>query len=146
MALVKEFQEFIARGNAFDMAIGVIIGAAFGKITNSLVTDMIMPPVGLIIGNAPFKSLAFTLKPEEVLANGTVIPAVTIGYGLFIQTIVDFLIISACVFALIKVLNMLHNKPVEAPAESKPAPPPEDIQLLREIRDSIRQQKDKVVL
>jgi large conductance mechanosensitive channel len=146
MALLKEFQEFLARGNAFDMAVGVIIGAAFGKITNSLVSDVIMPPIGLLVGNAPFKSLAFIMKPEEILANGTVVPAVTISYGLFIQTIIDFLIISACVFAMIKVINMLHKKPEAKPADTAPTTPPEDIQLLREIRDSLRQQKEKVVL
>lgn len=145
MALFKEFQAFIARGNAIDMAVGVIIGAAFGKITNSLVTDVIMPPIGLLVSKEPFKSLALTLKPAKTLTDGTLIPAISINYGLFIQTVVDFLIISACVFALIKLLNMFHKKQAETPAETKPAAPPEDIQLLREIRDSIRQ-KESVIL
>ena len=146
--LIDEFKSFIARGNAIDLAVGVIIGAAFGKVTNSLVTDVIMPPIGLAIGNAPFKSLEWVLKPaRQISENGgpvTTIPAVTIAYGQFIQTVVDFLIISLCIFMIVRLLNALHHEEKQKEAETPPPVEPEDVKLLREIRDELRKQAGPV--
>ena len=120
----KEFKEFISKGNVFDMAVGVIIGGAFGKIVTSLVNDIIMPLVGIIIGGHDFSNL--TIKVKDA----------TINYGLFIQNIVDFLIVAACIFFVIKVVSRFKKK-----EEAKPAEPSEEILLLREIRDSLKKSK-----
>ena len=120
----KEFKAFISKGNIFDMAVGVIIGGAFGKIVTSLVNDIIMPLVGIIIGGHDFTGL--TLKVKDV----------TITYGMFIQNVVDFLIIAICIFLVVKVMAKFKKK-----EEEKPAPTPEEILLLREIRDSLKKSK-----
>lgn len=130
--MFKEFKEFALKGNAMDMAIGIIIGGAFGKIISSLVTDIIMPPVGWLTGGVDFASLVITLK-ESV---GTE-PAVTINYGLFINTLIDFVIIAFSIFIVIRQMNKLTKKN-EKKAEVKPVKPAEDILLLREIRDSLK--------
>ena len=131
MSFISEFKEFAMRGNVIDMAVGVVIGGAFGKIVSSLVSDIIMPVVGVITGGVNFTDLKLTLKEAVDSA-----PAVTINYGAFIQTMVDFLIIAFCIFCVIKAINSLKKKPVEeAPAEPET---PADIALLTEIRDLLK--------
>jgi len=127
----KEFKEFAMRGNVMDMAIGIIIGAAFGKIVSSVVADVVMPPIGLLIGGVDFSNLAITLKDA---AEG--VPAVTLRYGMFIQTVFDFLIVAFAIFLVIKGMNKLQRKKEEVP----PAPPKPSNQevLLGEIRDLLK--------
>jgi len=128
MSIVKEFKEFAVKGNVVDLAVGVIIGAAFGKIVTSLVTDVIMPPVGLLLGGLDFKDLKVHLKP----AVGKT-PEVTLNYGLFINTAIDFLIVAFVIFLVIKAINAMKRKEDEAPA-APPVPTKEEV-LLTEIRD-----------
>ncbi len=132
MKMMQEFKAFAMRGNVMDMAVGIIIGGAFGKIVSSFVADVIMPPIGLLLGNVDFADLAITLKA----AQGET-AAVTIGYGVFIQTVVDFVIIAAAIFMAIKAMNSMRRKQEEAPA-APPAPTREET-LLTEIRDLLRQ-------
>lgn len=132
--MLKEFQEFIARGNVMDLAVGVIIGAAFGKIVSSFVGDVIMPPIGLLIGGVDFSDLAVTLKAAE----GD-LPAVVLSYGKFIQTILDFIIVAFAIFMGIKVINKLKREEAEEPSVP-PAPSPEEV-LLTEIRDLLKTQQ-----
>jgi len=127
---MSEFKQFAVKGNMIDLAIGIIIGIAFGKIVSSFVQDVIMPPIGLLLGNVDFTDLAVILKP----AVGDT-PAVTLNYGVFITTIIDFLIIAFVVFMLIKAINMMKRKEEEKPAP--PAPSKEEI-LLTEIRDILK--------
>lgn len=110
MSVVKEFQEFAVKGNMIDMAVGIIIGGAFGKIVNSLVADVIMPPIGMLLGKVDFKDLAITMKAATVDAAGADVAAVTLNYGMFIQNVVDFLIIAFSVFMMVKVVNRLRRK------------------------------------
>jgi len=117
MGMIKEFKEFAMKGNVMDMAVGIIIGAAFGKIVSSLVGDVIMPPIGLLMGNVDFSSLAYTLKEAT---NSS--PAVTIKYGLFINTIIDFVIVAFAIFLVIKQLNRLKKPAPAAAASSKDCP------------------------
>ena len=133
MSLIQEFKAFAARGNVIDMAVGIIIGAAFGKIVSSFVGDIIMPPIGIILGGVDFSDLAVVLKAAEGDA-----PAVVIAYGKFIQTIIDFLIIAFAIFMGVKAMNSMKKKAEEAPAA--PAAPTKDQELLREIRDLLKQQ------
>lgn len=136
MSLFKEFRDFAMRGNVVDLAVGVIIGAAFGKIVSSLVANIIMPPLGLLIGGVDFKQFKWVLKPAE----GD-IPAVVMEYGNFIQTVFDFIIVAFAIFIAIKVMNKLYKKKeVEKPA---PKPTHEEV-LLTEIRDLLKQQNNKV--
>ena len=136
MALLEEFRAFIRRGNVIDLAVGIIIGAAFGKIVSSLVADVLMPPFGYVLGNVDFKDLALTIRSARLNADGTVAdPAIAISYGKFIQTVIDFLIIAFCVFLLVKGINRLQRARKE-----EPKPPPEDVQLLTEIRDLLKNQ------
>jgi len=107
MGLLKEFKEFAVKGNAIDMAIGIVIGAAFNKIISSLVNDVIMPPIGLLLGGVDFKYLELVLKRAGVSAAGEALPAVTLRYGLFISTVIDFLIIAFTIFMVIKLVNRL---------------------------------------
>jgi len=130
MSLMSEFKQFAVKGNMIDLAIGIIIGIAFGKIVSSFVQDVIMPPIGLLLGNVDFADLAVILKP----AVGDT-PAVTLKYGAFITTIIDFVIIAFVVFMLIKAINMMKRKEEEKPAP--PAPSKEEI-LLTEIRDILK--------
>ena len=126
--ILKEFKEFISKGNVIDMAVGGIIGSAFSKIVTSLVNDIIMPLIGIIIGGLDFTSLSIKIKDSEIL------------YGSFIQNIVDFLIIAACIFTVIKILNKFKKKQEEKPA---PVETPEDIKLLTEIRDLLKEENKK---
>ena len=138
MSLIKEFKEFAIKGNAVDMAVGIVIGGAFGKIVSSLVNDVIMPPIGRLLGSVDFTSLFINLGAENfaTLAEAKAAGAPTLNYGSFIQTIVDFIIVAMAIFAMIKAMNMLRKKEAEQPVE--PPPPSEDIVLLREIRDSLK--------
>lgn len=137
MAIMKEFKEFAMRGNVVDLAVGIIIGGAFGKIVSSLVTDVIMPPIGLMVGGVKFTELKFVLKDAVVNAAGKVTSeAVTLNIGNFIQVIFDFLIVAFAVFLLIKALNRLQKKKEVAPV-APPAPTKEEI-LLTEIRDLLK--------
>ena len=110
MSIVKEFQEFAVKGNMVDMAVGIIIGGAFGKIVTSLVNDVIMPPLGMLLGKVDFKELALTLKAATVDAAGAEVAAVKLNYGMFVQNVVDFLIVALAVFAMVKVINGLRRK------------------------------------
>ena len=134
MGMLKEFKEFAVKGNVVDMAVGIIIGAAFGKIVSSAVADLIMPPIGALLGGVDFSSLAFTVKD----AVGD-LPAVSINYGTFIQTVVDFTIIAFAIFIVIKAINSLKRTEEEVP-EAPPEPTPEEM-LLIEIRDLLKEQK-----
>ena len=140
-----EFKEFIARGNVMDMAVGVIIGGAFGKISTSLVNDVIMPAVSMLTGGVDFSAWKVVLK-ETVVENGEEIAAaVSINYGSFLATILDFLIIAFAVFCLIKGINSMHRKKEEAPAEPAPEPVPEpsaEETLLTEIRDLLKERAE----
>jgi large conductance mechanosensitive channel len=138
MSMAQEFKEFVLRGNVVDLAIGVIIGGAFGKIVDSLVKDVIMPPIGLMLGGVDFKHLYINLGrvPYDSLEAAEKAGAPLIKYGAFINTAVDFLIIAFAIFVAIKAINKLKRD--EPPAPPAPAAPPEDILLLREIRDALR--------
>jgi len=131
MGMVKEFKEFAMKGNVMDMAVGIIIGGAFGKIISSFVGDVLMPPIGLMLGGVDFSSLALTLKPGS---EG--VQPVLLKYGIFINTIIDFLIIAFAIFMVIKGMNSLKKKQEEAPAA--PPEPPADVKLLTEIRDLLK--------
>jgi large conductance mechanosensitive channel len=131
MGMMKEFKEFAVKGNVIDMAVGIVIGAAFGKIVSSFVADVIMPPIGLLVGGIDFSNLALTIKE----AAGDV-PAVVIGYGKFIQTAVDFTIIAFAIFIAIKGINSLKRKEEEAP-QAPPEPSAQEV-LLTEIRDLLK--------
>jgi large conductance mechanosensitive channel len=137
MGLFKEFKEFAMRGNVVDMAVGIVIGAAFGKIVTSLVSDLIMPLVGKITGGADFSSLSYTVQEASKDAQGKEIPAITVNYGSFINSIIDFIIIALAIFMVIKAMNTAKKRFEREKAETPPAAPPEEIQLLREIRDSL---------
>lgn len=136
MKMVTEFKQFAMRGNVVDMAAGIIIGGAFGKIVSSFVSDVLMPPIGLLLGGVNFTDLRVTLKEAVVDAGETIVPAVTINYGAFIQVILDFIIIAFAIFMMIKFMNSLNRKKEEAPAP--PPAPAEDITLLTEIRDLLK--------
>lgn len=136
MSIGKEFKAFVMRGNVIDMAVGIIIGAAFGKVVSSFVDNIVMPPLGVLIGGVDFSDLAIVLRE----ARGD-LEAVTIGYGAFIQSVVDFLIIAAAIFVAIKVMNSLKRKEVEQPAA--PAAPSKEELLLTDIRDLLQQQANK---
>lgn len=131
MGLLKEFKEFAIRGNVIDMAVGIIVGAAFGKIVSSLVADVVMPPIGVLLGGVDFSDLAITVKAATETA-----PAVIIAYGKFIQTIIDFTIVAFAIFIAIKVINKLKRAQEAAPA----APSKEEL-LLTEIRDLLKEQR-----
>ena len=140
--MLKEFKEFAMRGNVVDMAIGIIIGAAFGKIVDSLVKDLIMPPVGLLLGKVDFANLFIVLKggtaagPYLTVDAAQKAGAVTFNYGMFINTCLSFVIVAFAVFLLIRAINRL--KRAEEDKSAAPAAPPEEIVLLREIRDAIK--------
>lgn len=137
MAFLKEFKEFALKGNVMDMAVGVIIGGAFGKIVTSLVNDILMPPIGMVLGNTSFSDLKIPLGTPVEGAE----PAYW-NYGAFIQQCVDFLILAFCIFLMVKVMNRLIRKKEEAPATPAPAPEPSaEEKLLTEIRDLLKERK-----
>jgi len=138
MKVAQEFREFISRGNVIDLAVGVIIGAGFGKIVNSLVADVIMPPIGAVLKGVNFNNLFFAIdgKTYETLAKAKDAGAPIITYGVFINQLIEFFIIAACVFALVKVVNQIKRTP--APAPSEPPPLTRTEVLLEEIRDALK--------
>lgn len=142
MGMLKEFKEFAMRGNVMDMAVGVIMGGAFGKIVSSIVSDVVMPPVGLLVGGVNFTDLKIILKHATTDAAGHAVPAVTLNYGNFIQTTFDFLIIAIAIFLVIKGINSFHQKKADEPA-AEPPPSKEEI-LLTEIRDLLKAQNRSV--
>ena len=131
MGMMSEFKSFAMRGNVIDMAVGIVIGAAFGKIVSSFVNDVLMPPVGMLIGGVDFSDLAIVLKAATDEAE-----AVTMKYGMFIQTLLDFLIIAFAIFMVVKAMNSMKKKEEEKPAE--PPKPSAEVELLTEIRDSLK--------
>ena len=133
MSVLKEFREFAVKGNVVDMAVGIIIGAAFGKIVSSLVSDVVTPPLGYLIGGVDFTKLAYTL-PSMIVG----VEPVTIRYGVFLQATFDFVIVAFAIFMLVKLINRLRRKAEAEPAA--PAPPPRQEVLLEEIRDLLRKQ------
>jgi large conductance mechanosensitive channel len=139
--VLKEFKEFAMRGNVIDLAVGIIIGGAFGKIVTSLVNDIIMPPIGLLLGNVDFSNLFFDLSMQGYpsLAAAQEAGAPIVKYGVFINNILDFLIVAFAVFLLIRTLNRLKRKQEAAPPAAPPAPTAEE-KLLTEIRDTLRAQ------
>ncbi len=131
MSMMSEFKSFAMRGNVVDMAVGIVIGGAFGKIVSSFVADVLMPPIGLLLGNVDFSDLAVTLQDA-----GEGAEAVMLRYGVFIQTIVDFIIIAFAIFMVVKAMNTVMKKEEEKPAE--PPKPSKEEALLTEIRDALR--------
>jgi large conductance mechanosensitive channel len=135
MGMISEFKEFAMRGNVIDLAVGVVIGAAFGKIVTALVDKVIMPPIGLLVGGVDFSSWAWTLREATVDAAGAEVPAVVVGIGEFLNTVIQFVIVAFAIFMVVKALNRMSRKK----AEEAPAAPAEEVLLLREIRDSLKQ-------
>jgi large conductance mechanosensitive channel len=131
MSILKDFKDFAMRGNVVDMAVGIIIGGAFGKIVSSLVTDVIMPPIGYLMGGVDFSNLAIKIKDAVGEA-----PAVEIRYGAFINSIINFLIVAAAIFFLVQLMSKLMKKKAEAPAP--PPAPSREVLLLSEIRDLLK--------
>ena len=137
MGMVKEFRDFISRGNVLDLAVGVVIGAAFGKIVASLVNDIIMPPIGYILNGVNFRNLKLVIQQAQTDVNGAVLkPEVAITYGNFIQGVIEFIIIAFCIFLVVKAFNAMRKKDAEVPA-APPAPSTEE-QILMEIRDLLK--------
>lgn len=138
MGFIQEFKKFAMRGNMLDMTVGIVIGGGFGKIVTSLVNDIIMPPLGFLIGGVDFKDLKILLKSEQLASTGeVVIPAISFNYGIFIQNIVDFLIVAIAVFIMVRIINKISKKSALGGKEAEPIPvaPPRQEVLLEEIRD-----------
>jgi len=133
MGMLKEFKEFAMRGNVIDLAVGVVIGGAFGKIVTSLVNDMIMPPIGLLTGGVDFSDMKWVLKPADNTDPAHKVAEVAVNYGMFINTLIQFLIVAFAIFLLVKAINRLAPKP-----EDQPAVQPPDVVLLTEIRDLLK--------
>ena len=131
MGMMSEFKDFAMRGNVVDMAVGIVVGGAFGKITTSFVNDVLMPPIGLLLGGVDFSDLSIELQAKTAEAE-----AVTLNYGMFINTVLDFLIIAFAIFLVIKAMNSMKKKEEEAP-KAPPEPSKEEV-LLTEIRDALR--------
>src|ERR1044072_1114070 len=146
MNILKEFKEFALKGNVVDLAVGVIIGLAFGKVVTSVVNDIIMPPIGKIMGGVNFSDLFINLDPSKLAKDGTVIKslaqakeagAAVIAYGSFINTVIDFAIVAFCIFMIVKVMNSMQKKPAPAAPAAPPEPTKEE-RLLGEIRDILK--------
>jgi large conductance mechanosensitive channel len=138
--MLKEFKEFAMRGNVVDMAVGIIIGAAFGRIVTSFVGDIIMPPLGLLIGNVDFSQLYVSLNGESFpdMDAAVAAGAPLLKYGAFIQTVFDFIIVAFAIFIAVKAMNKLKRKEEEAPAPAAPPAPSDEVKLLTEIRDALK--------
>jgi large conductance mechanosensitive channel len=133
MGMVSEFREFIAKGNVLDLAVGVVIGAALGKIVTTLVDKVVMPPIGLLIGGVDFSKLGIVLKEATIDAAGKEVPPVVLAYGEFINALIQFVIIAFAIFLVVKAANRMRK-----PVDDAPAAPAEEVLLLREIRDSLK--------
>lgn len=136
MSFVKEFKEFVNRGNVVDMAVGIVVGGAFGKIVTSFVNDVLMPPLGLLLGGVDFKDMKWVLQPGTLDEAGEMVGEVALNYGMFIQSVIDFLLIALAIFSVIKAMNKLKRKKEEA--SPAPAAKPDDVVLLEEIRDLLK--------
>jgi large conductance mechanosensitive channel len=136
MSLVSEFKDFIQRGNVVDLAVGVVIGGAFGKIVSSLVNDILMPPIGLLLNGVNFTDIKMVLKDGAVDAAGKSIPPVSLNIGNFIQVLIEFTIVAFAIFLVVKIINKMRKTNEAAPAA--PAPPSKEEQLLTEIRDLLK--------
>ena len=137
MGMISEFKEFAMRGNVIDLAVGVVIGGAFGKIVGTLVDKVIMPPIGLLIGGVDFSKWVITLKAASLDAAGKEIPVVAIGVGDFVNAVVQFLIVAFAIFMVVKAINASQRRQAEAPAQAA-APPSDEVKLLTEIRDTLK--------
>jgi large conductance mechanosensitive channel len=138
VGIFKEFRDFAVKGNVLDLAVGFIVGGAFGKIVSSLVSDVLMPPIGALVGGVNFSDIKITLKPEALSSIGKMLPAVTLNIGNFIQSVVDFTIIAFAVFLIVKAVNTLRSR-LDKEAAAVPAPAPsEEVLLLKEIRDLLK--------
>lgn len=137
---MHEFKEFAMRGNVLDMAVGVILGGAFGKITTSLVNDVFMPLIGTLIGGVDLGKLNIVLKDAVMNGEEVVAPAVTLGIGTFLTTVIDFILVAFVIFLMIKTINRFHKKKEEAPEPEEPKGPTTE-ELLTEIRDLLKEQK-----
>jgi len=153
MSIIKEFKEFALKGNVVDLAVGVIIGVAFGKVVTSIVNDIIMPPIGKIMGGVNFADLFINLDPSKLAKDGSVIKslaqakeagAAVIAYGSFINTVIDFTIVAFCIFMIVKLMNSLKKKPVPVIAAAPPEPTREE-NLLMEIRDVLKTRPPEVI-
>lgn len=139
MSVLKEFKQFAISGNVVDMAVGIIIGSAFGKIVSSLVSDVIMPPIGVLLGGVDFSNLKIIIKEATESSS-----AISINYGIFINSVIDFIIIALAIFVVVKQINKLKEKLIEQPIEeTKIQEPTEDILLLREIRDGLKNKSNE---
>ena len=136
MGMISEFKEFAMRGNVIDLAVGVVIGGAFGKIVTSLVNDVVMPVIGKLVGGVNFSNLQVVLTPASMGADGKEVAAVALRYGAFLQSMLDFVLVAFAIFVMVKVINKLHRKQEAAPAP--PAEPSPEVLLLTEIRDALR--------
>ena len=139
MALKNELKEFLLRGSVVDMAVGIVIGAAFGKIVTSFVNDILMPPIALLLGDSKFVELKVVLKEAVMEGSEILTPAITWNYGAFIQSVVDFLIVGVSIFLVIKAMNKLKRKKVEEPVVEAPPEPTKEESLLTEIRDLLKE-------
>jgi large conductance mechanosensitive channel len=139
MGVIKEFKEFAVKGNVLDMAIGIIIGGAFGKIVTSILNDILMPPLGLLIGGTDFTDLKVIIKDKTIDVAGNAVAEVSVNYGNFIQTLIDFTLVAIAVFMIIKVMNRIRAKLDAAPkTPSPPTEPTKEEKLLTEIRDILK--------
>ena len=142
---LTEFKEFAMRGNVVDMAVGIVIGGAFGKIISSFVGDILMPVLGLVTGGVDFSQMRWVMKDEVLDAAGEVVtPAVSMNYGMLVQNVFDFVIVAFCIFCVIKFMNNLKKKEEAAPAE--PAKPSEEVQLLTDIKELLKNQNKEYTL
>lgn len=133
MGFFQEFKEFVRRGSVVDMAVGVVVGGAFGKVVTSFVNDVLMPPIGMLVGGLDFKEMKWIIQPGTLDEAGELVGEVAVSYGMFIQTIVDFLIIALAIFTVIRAMNRMKRKEEEAaPAKA------DDVVLLEEIRDLLK--------
>ena len=142
MGVAKEFRDFAMRGNVIDMAVGIIIGAAFSTIVKTMVDKVIMPPIGMIVGNVDFSDLKLVLKEASVNAEGAEVAEVAIGYGEFINAVISFLIVAFCLFMVVKAMNNTMRRLADEDDDTVTDPPPvsEDTLLLREIRDALKRE------
>ena len=137
--ILKEFKDFAVKGNMIDMAVGIIIGGGFGKLVSSLVNDILMPPIGVLLGNVNYTDLKITLRKAHIDAvTGVDMPAVTLNYGTFTQSLIDFIIIAFCIFMLVKGINKLRSLSKEEEAAAPPSEPSKEEELLTEIRDLLK--------
>ena len=135
MGMVSEFKEFMVKGNVIDLAVAVVIGAAFGKIVTAFVDKIVMPPIGMLIGGVDFSKWVVTIKEATVDAAGAAVPTIVLGVGEFLNTVVQFVIVALAIFLVVKAINRMHRKEAQAP--DAPAEPSEEVVLLREIRDAL---------